>query len=130
MNKTCLIGRLCKDVLLNTTPSGVYTTSNVVAVTRQFKNASGEYESDFINIAAWRKTAEYICKYAKKGSQLGIEGRIQTRSYDNTQGQKVYVTEVVVEQVKLLDKKETAEKNDDPFASFGDSVEIDENFLD
>ena len=68
MNKDCLIGRLGKDVVLNTTPSGVYTTSNVVAVTRQYKNASGEYESDFINIAAWRKTAEYIHKHAKKGS--------------------------------------------------------------
>lgn len=139
MNKVCLIGRICQDVVLKSTPSGVYTTSNTLAVTRQFKNANGEYESDFINIVAWRNTAEFICKYIKKGNLIGIEGRIQTRSYENTQGQKVYVTEILVEQVELLEKKnnEKQEKpqsdtqpQNDPFADFGESVTLDDNFLD
>ncbi len=132
MNRTCLIGRLTKDTDLRATPSGVYTTSNIIAVRRNIKNANGEYESDFINIIAWRNTAEFICKYAKKGSLIGLEGRIQTRNYENTQGQKVYVTEVLVEQVELLEKKKedtnvpSEEKTADPYSDFGESIEIED----
>ena len=72
---------------------------------RAFKNQNGEREADFINIVAWRQTAEIIAKYCGKGSQIGIVGRIQTRNYENQQGQRVYVTEVVAEHVDLLDSK-------------------------
>lgn len=129
MNRACLIGRLCKDLKLNVTPNGIYNTSNTLAVQRQYKNANGEYDSDFINIVVWRNAAEYICKYAKKGSLVSVEGRIQTRTYENNEGKKVYVTEVNAEHVKILDKKHE-EKSDDPFADFGNSVELEENFLD
>lgn len=139
MNRVCLIGRLTKDTELRATPNGTYTTSNTIAVNRNFKNANGEYDADFINIVAWRNTAEFLCKYAKKGSLVGCEGRIQTRTYEDTDGKKVYVTEVLVEQVDLLEKKqENRETNaetkqepvNDPFADFGETVQLDDNFLD
>lgn len=143
MNRICLIGRLTKDTELRATPNGVYTTSNSLAVKRSFKNDKGEYESDFINIIAWRNTAEYICKYATKGSLVGVEGKLQTRTFDNKEGQKVYVTEVVVENVDLLDtrKKESETQENtqpiteepefnDPFAEYGETVQIDDRFLD
>ena len=76
-----------------------------LAVNRQFKSANGEKEVDFINIVAWRKTAEIIANYTSKGSQIGITGRIQTRSYEGNDGKRVYVTEVVAETVMLLDGK-------------------------
>jgi len=135
MNRVGLIGRLTKDTELRATPSGVYTTSNTIAVRRNIKNANGEYDSDFINIIAWRNTAEFICKYAKKGSLVGLEGRIQTRNYENTQGQKVYVTEVLVEQVELLEKKQedttapAEEKPADPYSDFGQGITIEEEDL-
>ena len=76
-----------------------------LAVNRNFKNQNGEREADFINIVAWRQTAEIIAQYCGKGSQIGVTGRIQTRNYENQQGQRVYVTEVVAEHVELLDSK-------------------------
>lgn len=139
MNRVCLIGRLTKNTELRATPNGTYTTSNTIAVNRNFKNANGEYDADFINIVAWRNTAEFLCKYAKKGSLVGCDGRIQTRTYEDTDGKKVYVTEVLVEQVDLLEKKqENRETNtetkqepvNDPFADFGETVQLDDNFLD
>ena len=90
MNRVCLIGRLTKDTELRATPNGTYTTSNTIAVNRNFKNANGEYDADFINIVAWRNTAEFLCKYAKKGSLVGCEGRIQTRTYEDTDGKKTF----------------------------------------
>lgn len=139
MNKICIIGRLTKDVEIKKTTSGVSTLSNIVAVKRDFKNVNGEYEADFINIVAWRNTAEFLCKYAKKGSLVGLEGRIQTRNYENTEGQKVYVTEMLVEQVELLEKKQEKTnteiindvmQDNDPFADFGQAVDINDSFLD
>src|SRR5690625_398709 len=90
-------GRITRDLELKYTGTGTAVLSFSIAVERPFKNAQGERETDFINIVAWRKTAENIAQYFKKGDGIGIVGRIQTRNYENNEGQKVYVTEVVAE---------------------------------
>lgn len=105
MNSTCLVGRLTKDVELRYTPSNVAVATFTLAVNRTFKNENGEREADFINCVMWRQQAENLASLAKKGALIGITGRIQTRSYDNQQGQRVYVTEVVAEQFQLLESK-------------------------
>lgn len=105
MNSTCLVGRLTKDVELRYTPSNVAVATFTLAVNRTFKNESGEREADFINCVMWRQQAENLANWAKKGALIGITGRIQTRSYDNQQGQRVYVTEVVAETFQLLESK-------------------------
>ena len=105
MNNVNLIGRLTKAPELKQTASNTSVLTSTLAVDRAFKNQNGEREADFINIVAWRQTAEIIAKYCGKGSQIGIVGRIQTRNYENQQGQRVYVTEVVAEHVDLLDSK-------------------------
>ena len=102
MNKVILIGRLTKDPELRTIASGNATTSFTIAVNRNFTNQNGEREADFINCVAWRKQAENIAKYCTKGSQVAVEGRIQTRSYDAQDGTKRYVTEVVADNVTFL----------------------------
>lgn len=105
MNNVNLIGRLTKAPELKQTASNTSVLTSTLAVDRAFKNQNGEREADFINIVAWRQTAEIIAKYCGKGSQIGIVGRIQTRNYENQQGQRVYVTEVVAEHVEFLDSK-------------------------
>ena len=105
MNSTCLVGRLTKDVELRYTPSNVAVATFTLAVNRTFKNENGEREADFINCVMWRQQAENLANWAKKGALIGITGRIQTRSYDNQQGQRVYVTEVVAETFQLLESK-------------------------
>lgn len=105
MNSTCLVGRLTKDVDLRYTQSNVAVATFTLAVNRTFKNENGEREADFINCVMWRQQAENLANWAKKGALIGITGRIQTRSYDNQQGQRVYVTEVVAEQFQLLESK-------------------------
>lgn len=105
MNNVNLIGRLTKAPELKQTAGNISVLTGTLAVNRTFKNQNGEREADFINIVAWRQTAEIIAKYCGKGSQIGIVGRIQTRNYENQQGQRVYVTEVVAEHVELLDSK-------------------------
>lgn len=105
INNTVLIGRVTKGIELKQTQANKSVTQFVLAVNRQFKNANGEREADFINIVAWGKTAELLAQYAHKGSQIGVVGRIQTRNYENQQGQRVYVTEVVAESMTLLDSK-------------------------
>lgn len=105
INNTVLVGRVTKDIELKQTQDNKSVTQFVLAVNRQFKNANGEREADFINIVAWGKTAELLAQYAHKGSQIGVVGRIQTRNYENQQGQRVYVTEVVAESMTLLDSK-------------------------
>ena len=102
MNKVILIGRLTRDPEMRTTPSGVATTSFSIAVQRNYANAQGDREADFINCVAWRKQAENIAKYCTKGSQVAVEGRIQTRSYDAQDGTKRYVTEVIADNVTFL----------------------------
>ena len=105
MNSTCLVGRLTKDAELRYTPSNVAVATFTLAVNRAFKNENGDREADFINCVMWRQQAENLANWAKKGALIGITGRIQTRSYDNQQGQRVYVTEVVAEQFQLLESK-------------------------
>lgn len=105
MNSTCLVGRLTNDVNLRYTPSNVAVATFTLAVNRTFKNENGEREVDFINCVMWRQQAENLANWAKKGALIGITGRIQTRVYDNKQGQRVYVTEVVAETFQLLESK-------------------------
>lgn len=105
MNSICLVGRLTKNVELRYTPSNVAVATFTLAVNRTFKNENGEREADFINCVMWRLQAENLANWAKKGALIGITGRIQTRSYDNQQGQRVYVTEVVAEQFQLLESR-------------------------
>ena len=105
LNSICLVGRLTKDVELRYTPSNVAVATFTLAVNRTFKNENGDREADFINCVMWRQQAENLANWAKKGALIGITGRIQTRSYDNQQGQRVYVTEVVAETFQLLESK-------------------------
>lgn len=111
MNNVNLIGRLTKAPELKQTASNTSVLTGTLAVNRTFKNQNGEREADFINIVAWRQTAEIIAQYCGKGSQIGVTGRIQTRNYENQQGQRVYVTEVVAEHVDLLDSKSDNQSN-------------------
>lgn len=110
LNSVALTGRLTRDVDLRYTQSGTAVGSFTLAVDRQFRSANGERETDFINCVIWRKSAENFANFTKKGSLVGIEGHIQTRSYDNAQGQKVYVTEVVVENFALLESRATTQQ--------------------
>lgn len=105
INRVILTGRLTADPEVKYTQSGTATCSFNLAVNRQFTNKDGKREADFIRCVIWRKSAENFQKFNHKGSLVGIEGRIQTRSYDNNQGQRVYVTEVVVDSFSLLESK-------------------------
>ena len=105
INNVVLIGRLTRDVELRYTPSNVAVATFNLAVNRNFKNQSGEREADFINCVIWRQQAENLANWAKKGTLIGITGRIQTRSYENQQGQRVYVTEVVADNFQLLESR-------------------------
>ena len=119
MNTVNLIGRITKDLELKTTPSGVTVCSFTLAVNRKFKNADGEYDTDFINCVAWRKQAELVCKHCAKGTQLGIVGNIQTRNYEDDNGKKVYITEVNVDELTFIGKKEqTSEQIQTPAEGF------------
>ncbi|MGO4938002.1 single-stranded DNA-binding protein [Fundicoccus sp. Sow4_H7] len=110
MNSVQLIGRLTKEVDLRFTSNGVAVGSFTLAVNRSFTNQQGEREADFIQCVIWRKAAENFANFTRKGSQVGVEGRIQTRNYDNQQGQRVYVTEVVVDNFHLLEAKSVTEQ--------------------
>jgi single-strand DNA-binding protein len=105
INRVVLVGRLTKDVELRYTPSGVAVAKFTIAVNRPFNNTSGEKEADFINVTVWRKPAENSANYLKKGSLAGVEGRIQTGSYEGTDGKRVYTTEVVADSVQFLEPK-------------------------
>ena len=108
INNVVLVGRLTKDPDLRYTANGTGVASFTLAVNRNFTNQSGEREADFINCVIWRKPAETLANYARKGTLLGVTGRIQTRSYDNQQGQRVYVTEVVADNFQLLESRNTS----------------------
>lgn len=106
MNKVILVGRTTKEVELTETSSGVKIAKFSLAVQRKFKNADGEYETDFLNIIAWRGTAEFCEKYVKKGDRIGVVGSIQVRSYEAQDRTKRYVTEIVADEIELLSPKE------------------------
>ena len=109
INQVALTGRLTRDADLRYTPKGNAVATFTLAVDRRFTNQQGERESDFINCVMWRKSAENFSNFTRKGSMVGIEGRIQTRNYENTQGQRVYVTEVLAEDFSLLESRATTE---------------------
>jgi len=153
MNKVFLIGRLVRDPELRYTSSNIPVATFSLAVNRNFTGQNGERETDFINIVVWRKQAENCKNYINQGSQVAIDGRIQTRSYDDQNGQKRYVTEVVADNVQFLDTKASREQKqennsvnpynldepkkennlndipDDPFKDFGTEIKIEENDL-
>lgn len=116
INNVVVVGRLTRAVDLRYTSNGTAYASFTLAVDRDFKNQNGERETDFINCAMWRKPAENLANYTKKGSLIGIEGRIQTRNYDNQQGQRVYVTEVLAERFHFL---ESTKKDDNSVLNNG-----------
>lgn len=137
LNRVILVGRLTKDPELRYTPNGKPVVSFSLAVKRQFKNAQGEYEADFPNVVQWNG-AENTANYTKKGSLVGVDGRLTTRSYEGQDGKRVYITEVVAESVQFLESRNTNEQqntssqgqqrtNADPFA--GGSVDISEQEL-
>ena len=109
INNVVLVGRMTRDAELRYTPSNQAVATFTLAVNRNFKNQNGEREADFINVVIWRQQAENLANWAKKGALIDVTGRIQTRSYDNQQGQRVYVTEVVAESFQLLESRTARE---------------------
>lgn len=110
INNVVLVGRLTKDVDLRYTGSGTAVGNFTIAADRPFTNNQGERETDFINCVIWRKSAETLANFTRKGSLIGITGRIQTRNYENNQGQRVYVTEVVADNFQLLEPKSVTDQ--------------------
>ncbi len=113
INRAILVGRLAKDPDLKYTPSGAAVTRFTLAVNRTFSNAAGEKEADFINCTVWRKQAENTANFLKKGSLAGVEGRIQTGSYEGQDGKRVYTTEVVCDSVQFLEPKNSSPKSEE-----------------
>jgi len=111
MNKIMLIGRLTRDPELRYTQSGTAVASFTLAVDRRFTNQNGEREADFINCVAWQKAAEFVANYFHKGKQMGLEGRLQVRSYEGNDGQRRWVTEVVAEQIEFVGSKNDNSNN-------------------
>ena len=111
INRVVLVGRLTKDPDYRTTPSGVSVATFTLAVNRTFTNAQGEREADFINCVVFRKQAENVSNYLFKGSLAGVDGRIQSRSYENNEGRRVFVTEVVADNVQFLEPKNNNQQN-------------------
>jgi len=105
LNRVVLVGRLTRDPDLRYTASGVAVANFTVACNRPFSKQQGEREADFINCVVWRKPAENLANFMSKGSLIGVDGRIQTRSYDGQDGKRVYVTEVVADSVQFLESK-------------------------
>ncbi len=149
MNRVMLIGRLTAKPELRYTGSNVPYARFSLAVNRAFSNQNGERETDFINIIIWRKQAENVCNFLDKGSLVSVEGRIQTGSFNDKDGNKRYSVDVVADNVQFLESKSQSQRrateeggsfdypdapagvdvDSDPFADFGDSVSIDDNFL-
>lgn len=150
MNNVCLVGRLTRDPELRTTSNGIATCTFSLAVDGR-PNAQGERTTDFINIVVWRNQAENLCKFCKKGSMVGVVGRITSRSYDAQDGTKRYVTEVVADNVRFLSSKNSgtgseyvdnvpdysmgdvaaqpANLEEDPFKDFGSEVVLSDDDL-
>ena len=150
MNKVILIGRLARDPEMRTTNSGVTMTRFTLAVSRPFNSQDGKEQTDFIGCIVWRRQAENVAKYCTKGSQVAIEGRIQTGSYDAQDGTKRYTTDVVCDNVTFLGSKNsnagsngytpdepamddidmpTADVSEDPFKDFGDEIALSDDDL-
>lgn len=121
INNVTLVGRITKEIDLKYTASGKAVATFTLAVNRKFKNQDGNREADFINCVIWGKTAETLANYAHKGTLLGVTGRIQTRNYENQQGQRVYVTEVVAENFQLLESRSANEQRQQGDSNAGQS---------
>ncbi|MCU9594163.1 single-stranded DNA-binding protein [Caldibacillus thermolactis] len=121
INQVTLVGRLTKDPELKITQDGTAVANVTLAVSRNYRNSNGEIETDFVQCTLWRKTAENTVQYCRKGTIIGITGRIQTRSYENHEGRKIYVTDVVADNVRFLSskpqEKEKEEKSEKPIAA-------------
>lgn len=113
INNVVLVGRITRDPELRYTPQNQAVATFSLAVNRQFKNANGEREADFINCVIWRQQAENLANWAKKGTLIGLTGRIQTRNYENQQGQRVYITEVVADSFQMLESKGETKQNEE-----------------
>jgi single-strand DNA-binding protein len=145
LNRTILIGRLTKDPELRYTPAGVAVTQFTLAVDRNFTGANGEREADFIPIVTWRQLAETCANYLKKGRLTAVEGRIQVRNYENNEGKRVYVTEIIADNVRFLEsnreEREEPERapggntyqrntgSKDPFSNDGKPIDISDDNL-
>lgn len=143
INNVVLVGRLTKDCDLKYTSSGTAVATFSLAVNRQFTNQAGEREADFINCVIWRKSAENFANFTRKGSLVGITGRIQTRNYEGNDGKRVYVTEVVADNFALLESKKdgagngqagqsntrSSNQSSDPFSSNSEPYSIDSDSL-
>lgn len=147
MNKVILIGRLSQDPEMRTTPNGVATTTFNIAVSRNFTNQNGERETDFFRCVAWRKQAENIARYCHKGTQVAVEGRLQTNNYEAQDGTRRYSTDIVCDNVSFLGSRgdstnqnssapqnmendvEVNESSEDPFKDFGDEVTLTDDDL-
>lgn len=132
INRVVLVGRLTKDPEFRTTPSGVNVANFTIAVNRTFTNSQGEREADFINVVVFRKQAENVNNYLSKGSLVGIDGRMQSRSYENKEGQRVFVTEVVADSVQFLEPKNSNKQNnnqDNGFANANGPIDISDDDL-
>jgi single-strand DNA-binding protein len=139
INRVIIVGRLTKDPELRYLANGTPVCTFTLAVNRPFKNQNGEQEADFINVVVWRKPAENVANYLKKGSLAGVDGRLQTRSYEGQNG-RVFVTEVIADSVSFLDSKSKSTPNenkantgqnkpldDDPFADMGTPIDLPDN---
>lgn len=130
INKTVLIGRWTKDLEVKYTGQGTEVASGSIAVNRRFKQ-EGQPDVDFINVTIWGKVAENTAKYTGKGSQVAVHGRIQTRNYENKEGKRVYITEVVAEEIEFLGSKKDNQSNNDSNQDYGvpldDFTPIDED---
>lgn len=110
MNKVELVGRLTKDVEIKLTSNQIQFCNFTIAVDRRFKDANGQRQADFINCVAWKQTAVFIQKYFCKGNRIGVVGSIQTRSYDDQNGQKRFITEVVVDEAEFVESSNTTQE--------------------
>ncbi|PFI93392.1 single-stranded DNA-binding protein [Priestia megaterium] len=140
LNRVILVGRLTKDPELRYTPSGAAVATFTLAVNRTFTNQQGEREADFINCVVWRRQAENAANFLKKGSLAGVDGRLQSRSYEGNDGKRVYVTEVVAESVQFLEPKDNGQTrnnqsssytrvDDNPFQGQGETIDIKDDEL-
>lgn len=136
MNKVFLIGRLTNDPELRYTVNNIAVSTLTLAVNRDFTNANGEREADFINVVVWRKQAENVKNHLSKGSKIAVVGSLQVRSYSDSNGKKRYVTEVVADKVEFLDSKpkqsinNDVKSSDEPFKQFADEHQEDFKFKD
>ncbi|RYG73373.1 single-stranded DNA-binding protein [Lentibacillus lipolyticus] len=149
LNRVVLVGRLTKDPDLRYTPSGAAVANFTVAADRPFSNQQGNRETDFINCVVWRRPAENLATYMKKGSMIGVDGRIQTRTFEGQDGKTVFVTEVVADRVQFLESKGSSQNrgqqpsgfqpnqnqsdqkpaSDNPFKDNGEPIDISDDDL-